>query len=360
MRGKRETQSSMLVLMSPEDLVPKDHPIRRIKKLADEALRELSPVFDEMYASVGRPSIPPERLLKSLLLIALNSVRSERQFCERLRYDMLFRWFLDMSMIDEPFDASSFSRNRDRLLEHEVAHRFLQAVVARAKKARLMSTDHFSVDGTLIESWASMKSFRPKDEDDDDRGDGNGWGDFRGQKRSNETHESKTDPEAKLARKGRGREARLAFSHHALMENRNGLIVDVKLMEARGDAETTAAIELLVGALPTSHQITVGADKAYDTRGFVENCREFGVTPHVAQNEHARRSSAIDARTTRHAGYDASQKVRRRIESIFGWMKTIGGFRRTRYRGVARTELYAHMVAAAYNLLRMGKLMTSA
>lgn len=355
MRGKRETQSSMLMLMSPEEMVPRDHPIRRIKKLADDALRELSPVFDEMYASVGRPSIPPETLLKSLLLIALNSVRSERQFCERLRYDMLFRWFLDMSMVDEPFDASTFSRNRDRLLEHEVAHRFLQAVVARAKKSRLMSTDHFSVDGTLIEAWASMKSFRPKGEDDG--GDGNGWGDFRGQKRSNETHESKTDPEAKLARKGGGREARLAFSHHALMENRNGLIVDVKLAPARGDAETTAALELLVDAVPTSNQITLGADKAYDTRGFVEQCRELNVTPHVAQNQHARRSSAIDARTTRHPGYAVSQRVRRRIESIFGWMKTVGGFRRTRYRGVARSELYAHIVAAAYNLLRMGKLM---
>lgn len=355
MRGKRETQSSMLMLMSPEEMVPRDHPIRRIKKLADDALRELSPVFDEMYASVGRPSIPPETLLKSLLLIALNSVRSERQFCERLRYDMLFRWFLDMSMVDEAFDASTFSRNRDRLLEHEVAHRFLQAVVARAKRSRLMSTDHFSVDGTLIEAWASMKSFRPKDEDDG--GDGNGWGDFRGQKRSNETHESKTDPEAKLARKGGGREARLAFSHHALMENRNGLIVDMKLAPARGDAETTAALELLVDAVPTSNQITLGADKAYDTRGFVEQCRELNVTPHVAQNQHARRSSAIDARTTRHPGYAVSQRVRRRIESIFGWMKTVGGFRRTRYRGVARSELYAHIVAAAYNLLRMGKLM---
>lgn len=241
MRGKRETQSSMLMLMSPEDMVPKEHPVRRIKKLADEALADLSPVFDAMYANVGRPSIPPETLLKSLLLIALYSVRSERQFCERLRYDMLFRWFLDMNMVDEPFDASSFSRNRDRLLEHEVAHRFLQAVVARAKKARLMSSDHFSVDGTLVEAWASMKSSRPKDEDDDDRGDGNGWADFRGQKRSNDTHESKTDPEAKLARKGKGREARLAFGHHALMENRNGLVVDVKVTAARGDAETKAA-----------------------------------------------------------------------------------------------------------------------
>jgi transposase len=356
MRGQKETQSSMLMLMSPEAMVPKDHPARRIKKLADEALAELSPVFDAMYSGTGRPSIPPETLLKSMLLIALYSVRSERMFCERLRYDLLFKWFLDMSMVDEPFDASSFSRNRDRLLEHEVAHRFLQAVVARAKKARLMSPDHFSVDGTLIEAWASMKSFRPKNENDDDN-DGNGWSDFRGQKRSNETHGSKTDPEAKLMRKGNGREAKLSFTESVLMENRHGLVVDVKVTEATGDAETSAAIDLVVSALPTSTQITLGADKAYDTKGFVHAARFFGATPHVAQNEHARRSSAIDARTTRHPGYEASQIVRRRIESIFGWMKTVGGFRRTRFRGVARTQLYAQMAAAAYNLLRIGKLL---
>ncbi|MFO0681878.1 MAG: IS5 family transposase [Sandaracinus sp.] len=357
MRGQREKQSSMLALMSPEEMVPKDHPVRRIKALADEALRELSPTFDAMYASEGRPSIPPETLLKSMLLIALYSVRSERQFCERLRYDLLFKWFLDMNMIDEPFDASSFSRNRDRLLEHEVAHRFLQAVVGSAKKARLMSADHFSVDGTLIEAWASMKSFRPKDEDDDDRGDGNGWGDFRGTKRSNDTHASKTDPEAKIMRKGKGREAKLSFTGNVLMENRHGLVVDLNVTEARGDAETSAAIDLANRALPTSNQITMGADKAYDTRGFVDAARFYGITPHVAQNEHARRRSAIDARTTRHEGYAVSQKIRRRIESIFGWMKTIGGFRRTRFRGVARTQLYAHVAAAAYNLLRMTKLL---
>jgi transposase len=356
MRGQKETQSSMLMLMSPEAMVPKDHPARRIKRLADEALAELSPVFDAMYSGTGRPSIPPETLLKSMLLIALYSVRSERMFCERLRYDLLFKWFLDMNMVDEPFDASSFSRNRDRLLEHEVAHRFLQAVVGRAKKARLMSQDHFSVDGTLIEAWASMKSFRPKGERDDDN-DGNGWSDFRGQKRSNETHASKTDPEAKLMRKGNGREAKLSFTESVLMENRHGLVVDVLVTQATGDAETSAAIDLVVSALPTSKQITLGADKAYDTRGFVNAARFFGATPHVAKNEHARRSSAIDARTTRHPGYAASQVVRRRIESIFGWMKTVGGFRRTRFKGVERTQLYAQMAAAAYNLLRIGKLL---
>jgi transposase len=357
MRGEQKKQSSMLVLMSPESVVPKDHPARRIKKFADQALGELSPTFDAMYAATGRPSIPPERLLKSMLLIALYSVRSERMFCERLNYDLLFKWFLDMDMTEEPFDASSFSRNRDRLLEHEVAHRFLQAIVARAKKARLMSPDHFSVDGTLIEAWASMKSFRPKDEDDDDKGDGNGWGDFKGEKRSNETHESKTDPESKLMRKGGGREAKLSFNESVLMENRNGLVVDVKVTPATGDAETTAAIDLVCSAMPTETQITLGADKAYDTRGFVESARFLGVTPHVAQNIHARRSSAIDERTTRHPGYSTSQRVRRRIESIFGWMKTVAGFRRTRFRGVARTQLYAQIAAAAYNLLRMGRLL---
>ena len=220
-----------------------------------------------------------------------------------------------------------------------------------------MSADHFSVDGTLIEAWASMKSFRPKDEDKNDRGDGNGWGDFRGTKRSNDTHASKTDPEARIMRKGKGREAKLSFVENLLMENRSGLVVDLKVVPATGDAETSGAIDLFVSALPTSNQITCGADKAYDTRGFVDAARFFGVTPHVAQNEHARRSSAIDARTTRHEGYGVSQKIRRRIESIFGWMKTVGGFRRTRFRGVARTQLYAHVAAAAYNLLRMGKLL---
>lgn len=347
----------MLVLMSPEDMVPKDHPARRIKKLADEALSGLSALFDAMYAESGRPSIPPETLLKSMLLIALYSVRSERMFCERLRYDLLFKWFLDMNMMDEPFDASSFSRNRDRLLEHEVAHRFLQAVVSRAKKARLMSADHFSVDGTLIEAWASMKSFRPKDEDKNDRGDGNGWADFRGEKRSNDTHESTTDPESKLMRKGNGREAKLSFTGSVLMENRNGLVVGMVITPATGDAETTAALDLVTNALPTSNQITLGADKAYDTRGFVESCRFLGVTPHVAQNVHSRRTSAIDSRTTRHAGYGISQVIRRRIESIFGWMKTTAGFRRTRFKGVARTQLYAHIAAAAYNLIRLGKLL---
>lgn len=355
MRGTNDGQASMLVLMSPDTLVPQRHPAREVKRLADECLRELSSVFDEMYASNGRPSIPPERLLKSMLLMALYSIGSERMFCERLRYDLLFRWFLDMSMVDEPFDASSFSRNRERLLEHEVAHRFLQSVVQLAQKNRLMSSEHFSVDGTLIQAWASMKSFRPKDESDDDRGDGNGWGDFKGKPRSNDTHESVTDPESKLLKKARGQEARLVFLGNVLMENRNGLVADTAVTQAVGTTEPEVALELL-GRVP-GNRITVGADKAYDTRAFIEGCRERGVTPHVAQQITSHRGSGIDARTTRHAGYRISSIIRRRIESIFGWKKTVGGCRRTRYRGVERTNFFFAIVAAAYNLTRMVKLL---
>jgi transposase len=356
MRGANDKQSSMLVLMSPDSLVPVGHPARAIKRLADECLAELSVVFDGMYAETGRPSIPPERLLKSMLLMALYSVPSERMLCERLRYDLLFRWFLDMSMVDAPFDASTFSRNRERLLEHEVAHRFLQKVVQLAERKRLMSSEHFSVDGTLIQAWASMKSFRPKNEKDDDRGDGNGWADFEGQQRKNDTHESRTDPEAKLYRKGKGQEARLCFGEHLLMENRNGLIVDVAVRPAVGVTESEAALDLMMRSVPLDRPITVGGDKAFDNRGFVEGARQLGATPHVAQNITAYRGSAIDGRTTRPAGYGISQVVRRRIESIFGWKKTVGGVRRTRYRGVARTDFFSTMVAVAYNLLRISRL----
>lgn len=359
MRGTNDGQASMLVLMSPASLVPEKHPAREMKRMADECLGELSSVFDTMYARVGRPSIPPERLLKSLLLMALYSINSERMFCERLRYDLLFRWFLDMSMVDEPFDASSFSRNRDRLLEHEVAHRFLQAIVALAEKNGLMSSEHFSVDGTLIQAWASMKSFRPKDEKDDDRGDGNGWADFKGKSRSNETHESKTDPEAKLLRKGQGQEAKLVFGGHALMENRNGLVVDIAVKPAVGVTEPEAALELLERGVPLLGNITVGADKGYDTAAFIKGCRQLGVTPHVSQCITSHRGSGIDNRTTRHAGYRVSQVIRRRIESIFGWKKTVGGCRKSRYRGVEKTDFFFTMVAAAYNLVRMSRLMAA-
>jgi len=355
MRGEPIGQPSMFCVVTMESLVPQEHPLRVVKRMADDALRKLSPLFDKMYASTGRPSVPPERLLKSLLLIALHSVRSERMFCEQIRYNLLFRWFLDLEANEEGFDASTFSQNRERLLRHEVSARFLAAVVEQAKGANLLSAEHFSVDGTLIEAWASLKSFRPKEGDD---GDGKGWGDFSGTTRTNETHESKTDPEAKLMRKGHGREAKLSYGGHALMDNRHGLLVDLRISEANGHAERDIALEMIDEAAKGGG-VTLGADKGYDTRGFVASCRERGVTPHVTQNQHARRRSAIDRRTTRHRGYRLSQVVRMSIEKIFGSIKTIGGLRRTRFRGKERTQLAATMVAAAYNLLRMSKLLTA-
>ena len=339
---------------SIEERIPSNHPVRRIKGLADRALASLEPTFAAMYAERGRPSVPPERLLKAQLLIALYSVRSDRQFCEQLEYNLLFRWFLDLEMDEEAFDASTFSQNRERLLRHEVAEQFLAAVVLEAKKARLLSADHFSLDGTLIEAWASLKSFRPKDEPPS--GDGNGWSDFRGSRRSNETHESKTDPEAKLMRKGDGHEARLCFSGHVLMENRNGILLDLRVAPATGFAERQEGLGLL-SSVSGGRRKTVAADKGYDTRDFVASCRELGLTPHVAQNRHARRRSALDGRTTRQRGYRASQVVRRRIETIFGWLKSYGGLRKTRFRGVARVQLAARLAAAAYNLLRMSRLL---
>jgi transposase len=356
MRGQGEEQSTMWMLMTLESRVPKDHPLRRVKAMADEALRALSPAFDRMYSSIGRPSIPPERLLKASVLIALYSVRSERQFCEQLDYNLLFRWFLDLNMDEKTFDVTVFTKNRARLMNHDVARQFFGQIVAQAREARLMSSEHFTVDGTLIDSWASMKSFRKKDEDDDDKGDGNGWGDFRGEKRSNETHESKTDPEAKLMRKGFGKEAKLSYSGHALMENRNGLLVDVRIAEANGTAERDVALRMIDEELPGSHRITLGADKGYDAREFVEACRVRGVTPHVAMRNDPRRRPAVDGRTKRHVGYEISQRVRKRVESIFGWMKTTANFRRTRWKGIAKTQLAAYFVGAAYNLMRMARL----
>jgi len=301
-----------------------------------------------MYSKTGRPSVPPERLLKGMLLIALYSIRSETQFCEQLRYNLLFRWFLDMDMVEEPFDHCAFSDNRDRLIQHEATAKFFRKIVERAGQAGLMSDEHFSVDGTLIEAWASMKSFRPRD--DEDARDANGWSDFKGKKRTNQTHESKTDPEAKLMRKSDGKEAKLSFGAHALTENRNGIVKDLQVTEANGRCEREAALEMLDAHVDQG--ATLGADSAYNTKDFVADCRERGVTPHVA----GKKNSAIDGRTTRHRGYDASQKVRKRIEQVFGWLKTIGGLRKTRYRGRAKIQLYAFMAGAAYNILRLTKL----
>jgi len=358
MRGTDDKQGMMFTVVSPEKRVPADHPLRPIKAGAEAVLKRMSATFDTMYSKVGRPSIPPERLLKSMVLMALYSIRSERLFCEQLDYNMLFRWFLDMNLEEPSFDHSTFSQNRERLLKHEVAAEFFTGVVELAASAGLMSDEHFTVDGTLIEAWASTKSFRRKDRDgrDDDPPDdpGNPTVNFRGEKRSNKTQESTTDPESRLARK-KGKEAKLCFSAHALMENRNGLLVDIQVDEANGTAEHTNAIEMLMKQ-EGSKRITVGADKGDDTRGFVEDCRTLNVTPHVAQNSYARRRSAIDGRTTSPPGYQVSQRKRKLVEEVFGWMKTVGGFRRTRFKGRALTQLAAHIVGAAYNLLRITRL----
>ena len=358
MRGISEKQSVMLSLISPESRVPKDHPLRQIKAMADQELKRLSARFDQMYSHTGRPSIPPEAILKSLLLIALYSVRSERQFCEQLDYNLLFRWFLDMNMIQESFDPTVFTKNRERLMEHEVGRLFFDAVVGQARKAGLMSDDHFTVDGTLIEAWASLKSFRPKGEKPSDRatdGDpGNPTVDFHGEKRSNQTHESTTDPESRLMRKGRGKEAKLSYGAQLLMENRHGMLVDIQITQATGTAEQEGAESMLKRqARKGLEPKTLGADKGYDTREFVKWLRKRKITPHVAQNA---RGSAIDGRTTRHPGYGVSQRIRKRVEEIGGWIKTIGGFRKTRFKGVLRTQLAGWFVGAAYNLLRMAKL----
>lgn len=353
----------MLSLISTEQRVPKDHPLRRIKQIADKALKELSPTFDAMYAGAGRRSIPPEHLLKSMLLMALYSVPSERAFCEQLDYNLLWRWFLDMNIVEQSFDHSTFSANRERLLEHDVAAQFLGAVVRQARHYGLMSKEHFTVDGTLIDAWASVKSFKRKDKYDDKKrrppdDPGNPTVDFRGEKRCNETHESTTDPEARLARKGLGKEARLSFAQHALMENRNGLVVDVLVTPASGTAERDAALQMLDEHVPGASRISLGGDRGYHTREFVEGCRARNITPHVAMVD--RRRPAIDGRTTRHPGYGISQRIRKRIEEVFGWTKTVALFRKTRFKGVERTDFASRLVGAAYNLRRMANLLAPA
>jgi transposase len=347
----------MLALVSLESLIPPEHPLRRLKPLADGALRNLSAEFDAMYAKVGRPSVPPERLVKSMLLMALYSVRSERMFCEQLRYNMLFRWFLDMDLMEPPFDATAFTHNRERLMNAHVADRLFTEIVEQARAHGLLSSEHFSVDGTLIESWASMKSFRKKDDDD---GDNNGFGSFKGEKRTNDTHESKTDPEAKLWKKGRGREAKLAFMGHALMENRHGLVVGFTTTPAHGRAEREAALALLERERArrpgkVGKRLTVGADKGYCTHDFVARCRTLRVTPHVAEYDKGQ-PMRLDGRTKSHPGYRVSARARMLIEKIFGWTKSVGGMRRSRFRGVAKTGFFATICTAAYNLTRMTRL----
>jgi len=360
MRGPVIQQETMLSTVSTDSRVPKEHPLRRIKQLADEALKKLSPTFDKMYAKTGRASIPPESLLKGSLLMALYSIPSERALCEQIDYNILYRWFLDMSVVQPVFDHSVFSVNRERLLEHDVANQFFRAVVRQARHYGLMSKEHFTVDGTLIDAWASLKSFKKKDEKKEEKKDPpddpkNPSVDLHGEKRSNETHESTTDSEARLARKGSGKEAKLSFAQHALMENRNGLLVELLITPATGTAERDAALQMLDTALPGTNLITLAADRGYHTRDFVEACHERNVTPHVAMITH--RKPNIDARTTRHPGYAISQRLRKRVEEIFGWTKTRGLFRKTRFKGLARTEFASRLVGAAYNLLRIGNLL---
>lgn len=366
MRGGDVGTEGLFSYVSCEARVPTSHPLRPIRAMVDEVLEVLSVDFEGMYAKTGRPSIPPEKLLRALLLQAFYSVRSERQLMEQIDYNLLFRWFVGLSMDASVWDATVFTKNRDRLLEGDVATKFLAAVVAQARSRNLLSDEHFSVDGTLIDAWASMKSFRPKDDGNDPPGPGrNSERDFRGEKRSNQTHASTTDPEAKLYRKANGQASRMAFMGHVLMENRNGLVVGALLTQATGTAEREAALALVDG-LKAKGRITLGADKAYDAREFVRDLRARKVTPHIARNEQItqagerRRSSAIDGRTTRHPGYDISLRIRKRIEEVFGWTKTTGGLRKTRHRGTDRVGWAFTLTAAAYNLVRLPKLIAAA
>ena len=361
MRGEATQQQTMLSLIGPAQRVPKDHPIRRIKELADAALKRLSPVFEEMYSTTGRPSIPPETLLKACLLIVLFSIRSERQFCEQLDYNLLYRFFLDMGMEEESFDASVFAKNKERLLRVDAAHLFFDAVVGEARSRDLLSSDHFTVDGTLIQAWASLKSFKPKGQNrkgppPDDPG--NPSVNWRGERRSNETHQSTTDPEARLATKGGHQEAKLSFSAHALTENRNSLVVDFSVSTADGFAERREAVRMLDRQIARGVKPrTLAEDKAYDVAEHVTNLRARRITPHVAQQITRLRSSNIDGRTTRHPGYALSQVKRKLVEEVFGWTKTTGGWRKTRYRGVRRNQLWGFLVAAAFNLVRIDGLL---
>jgi len=356
MRGIDYQQSDMFSYLSPEQRVRKDHPLRAVRAMTEQILEQMSPLFDAMYAEGGRPSIPPEKLLRAQLLQMLYSVRSERLLMEEIDYSILYRWFVGLNLDDKVWDATSFTKNRDRLLEAAVAKEFLAQVVKRAGAAGLTSDEHFTVDGTLFDAWASLKSFQPRDKQDAPPDDpGNPTVDFHGQERSNETHESKTDSDALLARKGKGKEAKLSYNGNLLVENRNGLIVNAELLQANGRAERDAAL-LMLEQVPGDGRITVGGDKGFDTAEFVEQCRHMNITPHVAQNLGRRGGSAIDARTTRHAGYDVSQKKRKRIEECFGWLKDIALLRKLKHRGMFKVAWIFTFAAAAYNLVRMRKL----
>lgn len=358
MRGPQKQQDSLFSYVPLEKRIPQDHPMRPIRKMVDKAFEQMSDKFSELYSHTGRPSIAPEYLLRAALLQIFYSIRSERLLMEQLDYNLLFRWFVGLKMDDPVWNHSVFSKNRDRLLNTEIAALFFAAIRDQASKKKLISDEHFTVDGTLLEAWASMKSFQPKDSDKNDPSGGGGSGknptvNFRGQKRKNDTHRSVTDPEARLYKKARGQQAKLCYLGHAMMENRNGLVVDTRVTLANGTAERKAAIEM-VEKVPGKHRITLGADKGYDSTDFVERMRLLTATPHVAQSG---RGSAIDCRTTRHEGYNVSLKIRKRVEEIFGWMKTIGCLGKLHHRGRKRIQGIFTLAAAAYNLIRIRNLL---
>ena len=349
----------MFSYVSPEERVPAGHPLRPVREMVDRALKGLSRSFDQMYAEFGRPSIAPEKLLRALLLQVLYTVRSERMLMEQLQYNLLFRWFVGLNMDEDVWVPTVFSKNRDRLMAGDIAEKFFALILEQAGAAGLLSDEHFSVDGTLIEAWASQKSFQRKGKAEAAPPDdpGNPTVNFHGEIRRNDTHESTTDSDARLARKSGGHESKLAYCGNAMIENRNGLVVDTELVQCSGTAERDAALEMAAG-IPGTGQVTVAGDKGYDTREFVAILREMNVTPHVAQNEKRRGGSAIDGRTTRHSGYKASQKKRKRIEEVFGWLKTVGMLRKTRHRGLHKVRWVFTFAATAYNLVRMRNLLT--
>lgn len=359
MRGADVHQEGLFSYVSAESRIPKRHPLRAVRVMVDTALAQMSAQFEAAYSQVGRPSIPPEKLVRALLLQIFYSIRSERLLCEQLDYNLLFRWFVGLSIDDRVWDHSTFSKNRNRFMQANIAQSFFEQIVEQAEAAGLTSDEHFSVDGTLIEAWASLKSFKPRDGSDDPPAGGgrNADRDFKGEQRKNETHASTTDPDAKLFRKGLGKEARLCFMGHLLSENRNGLVVRATLSRASGTAEREAALSMLQ-AVPGNHRITIGADKNYDVQSFIAEARALRVTPHVAQNTTNRRS-AIDGRTTRHVGYEISQRVRKRIEEAFGWAKYVGPLRKTKLRGLARVDFQCLLTFSGYNLIRMRNLLAS-
>jgi len=362
MRGHDGQQGHMWSYIQPEQRVPPDHPLRPIRAMVDQALRDLSPRFALLYSHTGRPSIAPEQLLRALLLQAFYSVRSERQLMEQLDYNLLFRWFVGLSMDDPIWDPTVFTKNRDRLFQGDIAQAFFAAVLTQARQANLVSAEHFTVDGTLLEAWASHKSVQAKEPPTPPPADGdpgNPTVDFRGEKRSNATHRSTTDPDAQLVRKSKGQAAILGYRGHVLMENRHGLVVQAQATQVVGASEPATALTLAT-TIPGEHRATLGGDKAYDTAEFVTGCRALAITPHVAQNITEYRGSAIDGRTTRHPGYAVSQRARKRVEEVFGWLKTIGQLRKLHHRGTALVHWVFLLRTTAYNLIRMRNLLAVA